>query len=169
MWCQVLHIQYGNIHFWNMQACLNLIVNEVIYDFKYLCLTIIATQHMTFRNGYRWSFSVQNPRSLCSAPVATSRTILHCNSYVALITVRLVFSCSSPTVGINWSTYIPWDLSQQQPKHMRYYMHTWSLTWTSNKLWAWKRKVHSCNEESSLYLWNSGWKRLPGKTSFLQM
>lgn len=41
-------------------------------------------------------------RSLWTAPVPTSQTILHCNSYVPLIIIRVVFNCSNPTVGINW-------------------------------------------------------------------
>lgn len=110
-------------------------------------------QHMTFRNGYRWSFPVQKDRWLWTAPVSTSQPILHCNSYVALIIIRLVFNCSYPTVGVNWGTHVPWDLSLQQPRHMCHHMHTLSPTGLSNseherERWVHMTRNHLCTSEA---------------------
>lgn len=88
---------------------------------------------MMFRNGYRWNFAVQNNKSLWTAPACTSQTILYYDAFIKLKIIRLVFNCSYPTIGVSWDTYIPWDLSKQQPKYKHYSMHIWvSLGWQTS-------------------------------------
>lgn len=115
-------------------------------------------EHLTFRNDYKQSFPRQRNWWLWTAPVSTSQTILHSKSYVVLIMIRFVFNCSYPTVGINWGTHVPWDVSLQQPRHLCHHTHTLSPTGLPNRLWVWERKVSSYDQEPPLYLWSSRWR-----------